>query len=132
MTPGTVCRKERSIFSRYYCEDGSKLTLIDTSCLLGKDNLWRLAFKGQPFVIKESEGGYLFKCPQICRLKIDGKPIVLSDLLSSCDKSAVVFTSIELESLHCNFQSSQQPGKIEIKGTELFITFDHKEEIEII
>lgn len=123
------CRREKEEKSRegsslytYYLNDGSALTLADTSTHRDKDSTWSLRTFGAPMVRKQLEGSFLLKLEEGAQVKIDGDILPLSTLVAQ--KSSRTFKELAIRGLHCEFHSIGSPGRLYIHDGRLKISLE--------
>lgn len=96
----------------YFLADGSTLAVEDTSTATSDDQQWRLEVKHMPQLINNKEGGREFKVEPNLELMLDGKPVLVSDLVELRQKHP--FKQIEWHGNKSNFSSQNHPGHIEV------------------
>ncbi len=107
---------------KYYLEDGSILSLAETSSQTAKESYWNLEIEGSPIVMRRPEGGVTLKLEQDAEIVVNGKSYKLARLLEK--EQELAFHDLEIRSHHCVFNAHQQPGKLVSRALKIKIDFN--------
>lgn len=105
----------------YYLEDGSILSLADTSSQFTPDRRWLMEIEGAPMVKKRMDGGITLKLEPDAEIILNGKTMTLSQLKKENNDRS--FDDIAIKSHHCAFVGEQLKGRLLVGKNTIKIIF---------
>jgi len=97
----------------YHLEDGSTVSVQDSSYSSTTDNLWKLELVQVPFLFQQRSGFRELKLSEEPVLFVDEKQVTIKQLKQT--GHALEFATLKFTTPTCTFESYERPGILEIK-----------------
>lgn len=105
----------------YHLEDGSTVSVKDSSYSAATDNLWKLDLLEVPFLFQKRNGFREFKLSQEPLLFVDGKQLTIQELIQARDRYE--FTNVRFKTPNCTFESYGRSGVLQMREGCLEIVY---------